>query len=183
MSPAKKNKTPKNLIRYQLRITLLGISPPVWRLVEVPGSLTLGALHNTIQLVMGWGDEHLHEFMSSRGRNATIYAEDDERSVRVWQVLKRKGSKFYYRYDFGDCWDHEIRVENRLNVTTSDEAIRCLDGRRACPPEDSGGAWSYMEAIKRLASDENDAELREWYGDFDPEQFALRDVQAILSQA
>ncbi|MGO4814928.1 plasmid pRiA4b ORF-3 family protein [Cupriavidus sp. 2MCAB6] len=53
----------------QLRIALRGLSPPVWRRVLVPEHLTLGQLHNVIQVDMGWADEHLHTF-SIRGRRA-----------------------------------------------------------------------------------------------------------------
>jgi hypothetical protein len=42
----------------QLRISLRGQSPPVWRRVLVPEHMTLGQLHNVIQVVMAWTDEH-----------------------------------------------------------------------------------------------------------------------------
>jgi hypothetical protein len=47
---------------YQLRISLDGIAPPVWRQVIVPASATLRRLHGVIQTSMGWTNSHLHVF-------------------------------------------------------------------------------------------------------------------------
>ncbi|MFW6156387.1 MAG: plasmid pRiA4b ORF-3 family protein, partial [Armatimonadota bacterium] len=47
---------------YQLKITLLGLDPPIWRRVQVTGDTTLGDMHQIIQAVMDWEDCHLHEF-------------------------------------------------------------------------------------------------------------------------
>ena len=47
---------------WQLRIELMGIKPVIWRRVLVPGTITLGKLHQVIQEAMGWLDVHLHEF-------------------------------------------------------------------------------------------------------------------------
>ena len=47
---------------YQLRIQLSGISPPIWRRILVAADCTIAELHQTIQLAMGWTDEHLHQF-------------------------------------------------------------------------------------------------------------------------
>ncbi len=52
---------PSNLV-YQLKITLKGVRPPIWRRIQVKSDITLHALHRTIQTVMGWEDEHLHDF-------------------------------------------------------------------------------------------------------------------------
>lgn len=48
---------------YQLKITLDGSKPPIWRRVQVLGSTHLGRLHDIIQATMGWYDSHLHQFM------------------------------------------------------------------------------------------------------------------------
>jgi len=48
---------------YQLRISLRHTKPPIWRRVLVPSGITLGDLHEVIQVAMGWTDSHLHHFV------------------------------------------------------------------------------------------------------------------------
>ena len=48
---------------YQIRISLNDIEPPIWRQVLVQSDITLGRMHDLIQIVMGWTDDHLHQFM------------------------------------------------------------------------------------------------------------------------
>ena len=48
---------------YLIRITLRDSKPPIWRQVAVPSDITLEQLHEVIQIVMGWTDSHLHQFM------------------------------------------------------------------------------------------------------------------------
>ena len=47
---------------YQLKITLLGIQPPIWQRIQVPSNLLMCCLHDAFQTVMGWTDSHLHQF-------------------------------------------------------------------------------------------------------------------------
>ena len=57
----------------------------------------------------------------------------------------RRSEKFLYEYDFGDHWQHEIRVEAILPLDDKQSYPVCTSGKRTTPPEDCGGAWSYME--------------------------------------
>nr|WP_264164259.1 plasmid pRiA4b ORF-3 family protein [Burkholderia seminalis] len=63
----------------------------------------------------------------------------DDRKVGLQKVLQ-PGSRFLYRYDFGDGWDHAIVVE-KAETGESDPwgAAKVIDGARACLPEDVGG--------------------------------------------
>jgi hypothetical protein len=60
-------------------------------------------------------------------------------------------SKITYVYDFGDDWRHEILVENVLDPDETVTYPRCTGGRRAAPPEDSGGIWSYACMLEVFA--------------------------------
>jgi hypothetical protein len=81
-------------------------------------------------------------------------------------------TKILYQYDFGDSWNHVIVVEKILTDAETSVPM-CIDGPRACPPEDSGGAWGYAEKVQALANPDDDEteELRDWLGEFDPERF------------
>lgn len=175
-------------MHFQLKITLRDIVPPIWRRVVVPSDLTLLDLHGVIQIAMGWKDCHLHDFTIDRQRFAVPDPEDfddpiDERETRLQSVL-RTPQKFTYQYDFGDGWDHIIVVEKALNDRAIGEVV-CIDGARACPPEDSGGPLGYEEKLNALAApnDRSTRELRDWIGpDFDPAFFDREAINKELRQ-
>jgi hypothetical protein len=165
---------------FQVKVTLLDIEPPIWRRVIVDGRRTLDHLHDVIQCAFGWSDHHLHEFEIGSTRYALPDPDDDwdeppqdERRTRL-DAVAGEGSSFRYTYDFGDGWDHEITVEGLLAADTTPALPSCIDGGRACPPEDCGGTWGYRELLEILAHPahpEHD-ERREWIGrPFDPEAF------------
>lgn len=180
---------------YQLKITLSGISPPIWRRVAVPPDATLGELHDVIQGVMGWYDEHLHEFTDGKGRRFGPRDPDfefddedlvEEEEVLIGNVLRRAQQKIRYVYDFGDCWKHEVQLEKAIPREAGVEYPVCLEGKRACPPEDCGGVWGYQHLLHVLADPEHEefAELSEWVPeDFDPDVFDVEEANSCLAGA
>jgi hypothetical protein len=169
---------------YQVKITLNNVQPPVWRRVLVK-DCTLAKLHDIIQISMGWDDYHLHVFEiggEQYGSSEQWQEQDpwgdsetaDERKVKVSQLLDRDFKKFRYEYDMGDGWEHTIQIENVLPAEAGVRYPRCIEGSRACPPEDCGGPWGYgdfLEALRDPRHPEH-ADMLEWVGgEFDPEQF------------
>jgi hypothetical protein len=173
-------------VHYQLKITLQDIDPAIWRRVLVPRELTLFDLHHVIQIVMGWEDDHLHDFTIKRQRYALPDVEDfdgpaDESRTLLCDVVRSR-SRFVYQYDFGDGWNHVVLVEKVVHDAEAPGPI-CVDGARACPPEDCGGPWGYQEKLEALSNpdDEETEELREWMGpDFDSELFDVASVNKEL---
>lgn len=165
---------------YQLKITLRHIKPPVWRRLEVPADIKLVKLHNIIQIAMGWTDSHMHAFHVGQAMYGTPDPEwgggtKNERNVRLDGIVG-DGGKLIYEYDFGDGWEHEIKVEKALDADPAVRYPRCTAGKRACPPEDCGGPWGYenlLQAIEDPSHPEHE-EMLEWLGgEFDPEAFDL----------
>lgn len=160
---------------YQLKLSLLGIKPEIWRRIVVPAAISLDRLHDVIQIVMPWEDIHLYEFQI--GKNLySAYADEEDRVIycgefRLGDLVKQKGRKFLYRYDFGDGWEVELTVEDSRFPKA---ALFCLEGERAAPPEDVGGIPGYenfLRALKKPADKEYE-KLIEWLGEeFDPELF------------
>jgi hypothetical protein len=77
---------------YQIKVTLLGFKPWIWRRLLVPADLTLAQLHDVLQAAMGWQDCHLHEFNiggrqfgvpNTDGPFMGIDSVENERSVRL----------------------------------------------------------------------------------------------------
>jgi hypothetical protein len=171
---------------YQLKIRLLEISPMIWRRILISELATLAQLHYIIQIVMGWENYHLHSFHI----HGCTYDEGDgptpgssEHTTRLVHLDLRPTETFYYRYDFGDWWEHEIRVENITSADPKKSYPICIGGRRACPPEDCGGPWGYMELLHILMDPlyPKDQELLEWVGpNFDPERFHRRPINKQL---
>jgi hypothetical protein len=180
---------------YELKVTLRGVSkPPVWRRVRVHAGASLGELHAVIMAAMGWDDSHLHMFIddgSTQYGTATRGLDcADEDEFALADVLFEPGDRLRYLYDFGDDWDHDIKLEKVLPPEADPRAVAvpvCLAGKGACPPEDCGGPWGYA-ALKETVADPSDEEherMLEWLGledpsDFDPAAFDLATVNARL---
>ena len=130
-SPAQESADPDTL--FQLKISLRGATPPIWRRVLVRGSSSLKDLHQVIQATMGWDDDHLWAF-TIRGRRFGPDEHSPERAHLADLGLAEK-SRFRYLYDFGDCWEHSILVEEILKAEPDAVYPQCCAGRRAAPVE------------------------------------------------
>jgi len=184
----KREKTANGKNLYQLKVTLRGIRPPIWRKFLVRSDVTLGKLHDILQTVMGWTDSHLHQFIA----NNIIYGTPDpdsdmveminEKRVLLSRVLQKPKDRMVYEYDFGDGWEHEIVLEEVSSAPPRGKYPIVLAGRRACPPEDVGGPWGYaefLEAIKNPKHPEHE-EYLEWSGgSFDPERFDPNEINLL----
>jgi len=173
---------------YLLKIQLLDIEPSIWRRFVVPATVTLDRLHDVIQIVMGWTDSHLHDFTIGNKRY-TEYPEFKEDGLvsgqyQLRDLVKQKGRKFSYLYDFGDSWEHEIILEQNDYINPElDIAFLCLEGERACPPEDVGGVPGYSEFCDALLdpNHEEHARLNQWSGgNYHFEQFDVAMVNLEL---
>lgn len=167
-------------IVYQLRIALSGSEPPIWRSIQVLGSTALSDLHDIVQAVMGWKNEHFYQFIINDRcyGDAELGAGEsriDASAVTLGHVVKRPKTEFIYEYDFSDGWEHEILVEKIRPLGDGDpeDYPTCLAGENACPPEDCGGIFGYYELLSVLkdASHPAHAELKKQYGSFDPATF------------
>jgi len=102
------------------------------------------------------------------------------------EVIYEDGQAFFYTYDFGDNWEHEVAVEKIITPRTGVKGIKdpiCVAGSRACPPEDCGGDYGYMELLEILKHPRSRAyrEMKEWLGGtFDPKPFDKSEVNREL---
>lgn len=179
-----RRKTKATAALYQFKITLLGVQPPIWRRIQVP-DCTLDKLHEHIQTAMGWTNSHLHDFEINGQRYGDPELLDDgfedfecedSTATMVSEILPTTGKRFAfkYQYDFGDSWEHEILFEGSLPVDPQAKYPMCLEGERACPPEDCGGVWGYadfLEAFRDPKHKEHENMLQWIGGQFEPENF------------
>lgn len=169
---------------FQIKITLVGSNPPIWRRMHIK-DVTLDKLHEYIQTAMGWTNSHLHHFRVGEQlygdpelmqENFAEMSYQDSTTTKLSDILPEsdKPFRFQYEYDFGDSWEHEILVEKLLRAEPKTRYPLCLEGARACPPEDVGGIWGYADflAAIRNPEDERHDELLDWVGGrFAPEAF------------
>ena len=180
---------PKNASNlFQLKITLTGSKPPIWRRIIVRSDIGLPKLHRVLQIVMGWDNAHLHAFRTSD----EMYGEPDdmmnymknEAKVKLMNLLQREKDSLIYEYDFGDGWEHKVLLEKILPYDETTKTPQCIKGKLACPPEDCGGIWGYYELLETLA-DPNHPDhdnMLEWLGEeFDPQALDMDEINEILA--
>jgi len=183
---------PKKLV-YQFKIRLKDIEPVGWRRIVVPASYNFWDLHVAIQDSMGWLDYHLHVFrIMNPETNVTdeIGIPDDEpiddglEYLPGWKLpigayFIKLGNMAEYNYDFGDGWEHEIVFEGVLLKEPKTKYPKCIDGGRACPPEDCGGAHGYNEMLKIVhnRAHKEHKSMMDWLGGkYDPKLFNPKSV-------
>jgi hypothetical protein len=173
------------------RVELLGIKPLIWRRVRVERSVTFKQLHETLQVVMGWQNSHLHEFRAGElvlgmkdvdelNERENLQDEDD---WSLNELLETGVSEFEYVYDFGDDWAHRVVLEPATRSREPGPSPLCLAGENACPPEDVGGPHGYAEFLKAIADpahEEHESYLRWIGGVWDPKGFDLNRVNRDL---
>jgi hypothetical protein len=168
---------------FQLKVTLLETNPPVWRRIQVP-NCTLDALHGYVQTAMGWENSHLHQFEIGKKcfGNPELLDDgfldsrcEDSTKTMLTDILPKNGRSFSfaYEYDFGDSWTHEIEFEKMVEPEDKQKYPICLEGARACPPEDVGGVWGFQDFLEAIAdpNHEQHDEFCDWAEDFEPEKF------------
>lgn len=177
-------------MQVQLKIELRDVKPLVWRRILVPDSVTLAKLHLILQRAMGWTNSHLHEYEIARRRYG-IPSQDwpdaepvaDERRVRLQSFIEGRVKQFVYLYDFGDGWEHVVKIEDLVAPRPGQPPVVCLAGANACPPEDVGGPYGYADFLEILANPrhEEHADMVSWIGgSFDPTTFDVDTANRIL---
>jgi hypothetical protein len=179
------------MITLQIKIGLRRTDPLIWRRVLLPGEMTLEKFHSVIQAAMGWEDQHLHvfEIYGKRYGPPDFELEEDlrdidEDGVRI-HLLLDEDDIFTYEYDFGDTWIHDLEVEKVTSVEIAMKQAVCLDGAQACPPEDSGGPWGFVDFVAATSNPDHEEHeaMIEWFGGpFDADSFNLGEANARIQR-
>ncbi len=184
---------------FDLDVSLRGTEPPVWRRFLLQHDATFADLHEAIQDAMGWQNYHLWQFQDpgAAGHVVTGPVEAFEgldtpppaaSTLKVSAFFGAPGgrSACLYLYDFGDQWEHDVRLRGIVTAAESFER-RLSDGARACPPEDCGGPPGYADAVRlirrgRRARTEDEEDLLETFRDWQPDAFLLPRAQAAFNR-
>ncbi len=187
---------------YQIKITIRGINPPIWRRLLVPEDITFNKLHKIIQAAFGWQDYHLYNF--DFGDTVVCIPDPDygpeelygpgvmelnAKKIKTGQFFTEH-RKFTYTYDFGDNWIHDVEVEKALEAEKGKRYPICTGGERHRPPEDVGGIPGY-ENFLAVISDSDDPEYEDmllWAEKdtggrkFDPDYFYINETNRLLGK-
>jgi hypothetical protein len=175
----------------QVHIELTGTKPKIWRRVLVPDTIKLEQLHSVIQRAFDWNHTHMHEFHTSEGDR---YGSSDPfdamegvksgANVSLTKVLRTATLK--YVYDFGDYWEHRIKVEKTLAPDPQITLPRCIAGANAAPPDDCGGVPGYYRFVEIMADpdDPEHADMVDWIGreSWEPAAFDLDEINERLAE-
>ncbi|MCD4679515.1 MAG: plasmid pRiA4b ORF-3 family protein [Bacteroidales bacterium] len=179
---------------FQFRVELQEISPLIWRRIHVPSDYNFWDLHVAIQDSMGWLDYHLHHFeIRGKGKRKKVQIgipdfdrmDELEEVYPGWEILilayfNDLGVEAKYIYDYGDFWQHTVKLEGYMYKEKGIKYPLCIDGERACPPEDCGGIMGYNNVIETLSDPKNTdyEDMKNWAGEnWNPERFNTNDVK------
>lgn len=162
---------------YEIKASLEGSSPSIFRAIRIPAFFSLSLLHEVFQAAFAWENFHRHFFKSTGG---DLIKNEDE--ITLHDLLgSNKG--ITYLYDLGNSWTLHVERISEWNDDDHQKYPLCIGGDRKSPPEDSGGIVGYQMALEMLREkDPRDIFLLfDWYGDsFNPEDFDLDEVNRKL---
>jgi site-specific recombinase XerC len=176
-------KESKPIVIYQLKISILDIHPMIWRRIRVSSNSTIADLHYIVQIAMGWTDSHLHRFIINGeeygiSQIGGISFTKDPHKVQLADFRLGEKHRFFYEYDMGDYWQHEILVEKILTSKLNNLDPVCMSGKRACPPEDCGGAERFMAMVQKQKNRSGRAKKR--FEEFDEDLVNSRLKQYVM---
>lgn len=176
----KKRSKPKYYL--QLKISLNGVKPLVWRRVIVDPTLILMDMNEVIWSVMPWMGHHLHCFSNKFIYVSPPYEDDyipsdpyntdNYDDLIIGDFFEKEGDKCNYEYDFGDSWNHTVKLEKFVEPL-KDRRAKFVTGRSMAPPDDCGGIMGYEE-LKEIMANPNHPEykeMKEWIGMEEDENF------------
>lgn len=157
----------------------LHLKTPCHRRVRMPLRQSLHEFHNILQILFGWKAYHLHEFVLEPGQPLEMTmpqysqfaqlddwgntdAEPMEWCISLAEVLEQY-PHFWYVYDYGDDWEHEITLVSR-ETDTEFSAPQCILAVGDAPPENVGGPDGYaaLQELLKYPARNGYAEAKRW---------------------
>lgn len=179
---------------YQLKIMIKNSKPPIWRRVIVPAGLSFCQLELVLNESMGWTGSHLSscEFRGGiyKGASSVQIEEPFEDSLTTDTLDARstiiddffdKVERFYYIYDFGDWWEHQVTIEKVIQDYPHNYP-QVVKMKGDTPPEDCGGIDGYYELLRILddSKDPMHEEMSDWMEMVSPPEYNMEDINDMM---
>ena len=132
---------------YQSKITIKNSRPPIWRRILVPDGITFRELDDIIEKLFGWTHDHMFEFSFQADCyfTGTPIPSEEDTVDRVIDRFIYENEMFSYTYDFGDDWEHMIKVEKILEREERFPVVLKSKGPNMI--EDCGGMWGFYDYL------------------------------------
>jgi len=161
----------KSQMIARLSVTMEDVKPKVTRELDVPADIRLDRLHAVLQEAIGWTDSHLYEIRAGDtgwGIPDPDWGDGplDAGKATLWDVVEGTGTKtLRYLYDFGDGWEHVLKVERLFPAEPGVLYPVLVEATGCCPPEDVGGPFGYAEYVAAVTNpkDKRHREMKEWF--------------------
>ena len=144
---------------YHIRITLKGAQPPIWRRVAVPSDITLGRLHEVIQIVMGWTDSHLHQFvLRDKGLKPSLQEMAGRFQQDAWDdglLGRMRGERHFVPGTDPMGGPMEIDGEDEDAVTLAEVCPKFKN--KLAYEYDFGDGWMHTIEVQKIVEPEPDA--------------------------
>ncbi len=172
----------------QIKVTIEDIKPLIWRRLLVKSSSTFFELHNILQITFGWENSHIFQF---KVEDYFIGIPDpdnieviDANDLTLGNILTEKDYEVTYEYDFGDSWEHIIKVEKFLYADLDSEYPVYSAGKMAAPPENCGGVTGYYQIMKARGNKKHPEyeQLKGGRKSFNPGYFNIESVNNQLAR-
>lgn len=115
---------------YELRVTLLDVSVPVWRDLQVDSNSTFSDLHFALQSAFNWLDIEQHGFTVPKAKAAIADAS------QLKDHFQTEGDVIVYTYNFDTNWEHEIVLQNIVEPDPDIVYPICSNAENWAPDED-----------------------------------------------
>ena len=175
----------------------LRLETPCVRRVKIPMDFSMFYVHDVIQQLFLWQNYHLHEFVTKfredgspaqRVVDPAQWEEEftgardceslDENKILLSDVFSET-RRILYVYDFGDDWEHEIRLVKIIEDADIPAPV-CESMNGDAPPEDCGGPHGFAE-LKRILKDPKNPHYNELYAWYQGADTFQKNIQWINS--
>ncbi|SFC26950.1 IS1096 element passenger TnpR family protein [Butyrivibrio sp. YAB3001] len=179
---------------YQLKITIKGSKPPIWRRCIVPAGISFSQLTVLFHKIIGWWEGHLSQY-TFESLGVTLIENAGDYIGSRWDEVELDSSEhlideffdeaksFTYWYDFGDDWKHKVQIEKVLEDYEYNYPM-VLKFKGDTPPEDCGGIWGYYHMLDVLEhpDDPEYEEVKEWFDEISGAHYDMELVNQELAK-
>ena len=116
---------------------------PWSRTIEVDENFTLHKLHNYIQEIIEFDNDHLYEFYAGKTPRNRSYVIPEK--TKLNEIFPMEGLKLFYLFDFGDNWLFKIMKLKKEKLSTNDLVIPVLVKSIGENPEQYGEEEEWEE--------------------------------------
>lgn len=119
---------------YRLHLQLCTHQPDTWRIVEVREDATWQQLHEQIQQLFGWEDQHPWALGVEEESVGEGPFDRYPLNSQIGEALSKQRFEACYQYDFPEYWEVWIRIQ-QITLINTPPLFRLIDSLGESPGE------------------------------------------------